>query len=289
VIVVVVIVVIVGLFAFVGLARQRETARSAGCRRNLAQIAVALIMYDQGSRHLPIVRAPLSSDSARSPGPLKTLLEELGVQDFTGLADPKTPPPKQFKIDVVEHRVPGFVCPSDSIALGSAFAAPISYRATTGDEPNGQNGPFAPGRKISVAEIGARDGTSFTAAFSERLVGNDRPDGKYRGNYARGPGAITRESCPSAGPGDWHGDAGESWMTASWESTLYNHTLAPNAAPSCIAADGQSARMGASSGHSYGVNVVLFDLSVRSFTPHVDPAIWREWANISSEPNQPDE
>src|SRR5262249_2267039 len=158
---------------------------------------------------------------------------------------------KGAKIQIAERRIPGFVCPSESNILNVSFPAPVSYRATTGDEPDGQNGAFAPGQSISMAQISARDGTGFTAAFSERLLGNEKSDSRFIGNYARGRGPVTRESCPPTTPGDWHGDAGQSWMTASWQSTLYNHCLTPNALPSCVADDQRSARMGASSGHTY--------------------------------------
>ncbi len=77
----------------------------------------------------------------------------------------------------------------------------------------------------------------------------------------------------------WKGDAGASWSLASWVLTLYNHALTPNAVPSCVAADGLTARMGASSRHAEGVNVLKGDLSVSTYTKAVDPKVWRALGN----------
>ena len=74
------------------------------------------------------------------------------------------------------------------------------------------------------------------------------------------------------------GDAGSSWLKSDWRSTLYNHALTPNAPVGCVADDGHSAFMGASSGHVSGVNVLFCDGRVRTYTPRIDPKLWREWA-----------
>ena len=158
--------------------------------------------------------------------------------------------------------MPGFVCASDPSAIAGVFPAPVSYRATTGDAPDGRNGAFAPGREVRLAAIEASDGVSYTAAFSERLVGDNRPEHPARSNYALAPGPLANTGCPQAAPAAWRGDAGASWVASNWQSTLYNHALTPDAEPSCIADDRRSAFMGASSGHVNGVNVLFFDLSV---------------------------
>jgi prepilin-type processing-associated H-X9-DG protein len=46
--------------------------------------------------------------------------------------------------------------------------------------------------------------------------------------------------------------------------------------------------MGASSGHTGGVNVLFFDGSARTFTTTVDPKIWREWARIPEASSAPE-
>src|SRR5437763_11362033 len=89
--------------------------------------------------------------------------------------------------------------------------------------------------------------------------------------------------CPPDASAAWRGDAGSSWAEASWRSTLYNHALTPNAATSCITSDGASALMGASSGHLAGVNVLIFDGSVRTVSPTINPEIWKALATTQSD------
>ncbi len=226
------------------------------------QIGMAMQrLYDKSEGMLPTV-PPLKGASA-TPGPLKALLDTLAVPDFVGLEDPSRRPERQREDVPVERAVPGFTCGSDHQAHAGLFPAPISYRACAGDDPSGTNGGFALGRRMTLAEIEAGDGRAFTAAFSERLLGSAREGDPRPNNYRLTPSAT------------WKGDAGRSWSEASWRSTLYQHGLAPNSPSSTIAEDGATAEMGASSGHVRGVNVLLFDGSVRTVTPTIAPAIWK--------------
>ena len=216
-----------------------------------------------------------------SLGPLRIMLDTLQMPDLTGLADEKAPAralPGQVPGEIP---VPGFVCASDPNATAGLFRAPISYRATTGDSPAGDNGLFAPGQIIKMPDVEATDGLSYTAAFSERMVGDNQPNHPFLGNYRLVPGPLSATGCPG-GSGDiqWRGDAGSSWNWADYRSTLYNHALVPNRKTSCLAIDGQTAFMGASSGHVRGVNLLLLDGSVSLVTPAIDPKIWKEFAKI---------
>lgn len=274
VIVVVLILFLALMVVLFTLPRQRENARMAGCRRNLMQVGVALALYDRSEGWLPTVPAPLTSPPG-SGGPLKAFLESLKIPDLTDLSDVSKPPEGRPGEVPGERPIPGMVCPSDPYKTSpGGFPAPVSYRATTGDSPDGRNGGFAPGRTIRVKEIEDGDGRSFTAAFSERLLGTGRADDPRPPNYRTVPGPLRGTGCRPPAQADWRGDAGSSWAEASWRSTLYNHALPPDAAPSCVAADGASAFMGASSGHVGGVNVLFFDGSVRTVSPRVDPRVW---------------
>jgi prepilin-type processing-associated H-X9-DG protein len=283
--VVLALVAVVALFLLMSMPRGREQARLTSCQRNLAQIGVALALYDQSQQRLPTIAAPASIDppsSAGSPGPLKLLLETLGWSDLRGLgAAPGTLPPREGRVRG-EVPIPGFVCGSDPNALAGLFPAPINYRATTGDGSRSHNGPFAPGRSINLARIEASDGSSYTAAFSERLMGDNLPFHPALWNYALVKGAIQGEGCPVGHDTDapWRGDAGRSWAFADYRSTLYNHALLPNGQPSCLTADGQMAFMGASSGHVRGVNLLMLDGSVKLVLTTVAPKIWRDYAAI---------
>ena len=273
-----------GLLLVMGISRAREQARLVGCRKNLAQIGVALALYDQFHHQLPELGspgAPGGTAAARSPGPLKILLETLELPDLTELHDPSSRPPQRPGQVPGELPVPGFVCGSDPNALAGSFRAPISYRAVTGDNPRGDNGAFAPGRKISLAEVEARDGLSYTAAFSERLVGDNQSGHPATHNYQVIPPPLPAGGCPeSADASSWRGDAGSSWAGCDYRSTLYNHALRPFGRPSCLAGDGRTAYMGASSGHVRGVNLLLLDGSVSLVRPSIDLKIWREYAKV---------
>jgi hypothetical protein len=288
--VVLVIVVFFVLCVLMILPRQRETARMASCQRNLMQIGAALALYDQNQRSLPQVPPLGAAPAEQGDSPLEALLAELGLPDLTELepASSKTPRPKRSNSSHAEpepeRRVPGFICPSDPHATAGHFPAPVSYRACTGDTPDGQGGAFAPGRHLSIADIEAADGASYTAAFAERLVGDNQSEHPAPVNYALAPGPLAGTRCPNLPYFAWRGDAGRSWSASNWQSTLYNHALTPNAAPSCIAADRRSAFMGASSGHTSGASVLFFDGSTRTFTPTIEPKVWRQWATVPEAP-----
>jgi hypothetical protein len=273
------------LFLLMMMPRAREQARLLSCQKNLGQIGKALAIYNELEHQLPLVGALAALDDSgepRSPGPLRTLLGTLQLPDLTGILDDKAPP-KPLPGNVPgEIPVPGFVCGSDPGARSGEFRAPISYRATTGDSAAGDNGLFAPGRVIKLADVEATDGQSYTAAFAERMVGDNRPGSRSLGNYRAVTGPVADNGCPDdADPASWRGDSGSNWNWADYKSTLYNHALIPNKGPSCIATDGQTAVLGASSGHVRGVNMLLLDGSVSLVTPAIDPKIWREFARIS--------
>lgn len=274
---------VVFLFLLMAVPRGREQARLAACQKNLAQIGQALSLYDQIEGALPTVGPlkPLDAPpSEAGPGPLRTLLETLGQADFRGLA-PGAPPPPRGPVPG-EVPVPGFVCASDPNSTAGLFTAPVSYRAATGSDHHGRDGPFAPGRRISLARIEQADGTSYTAGFSERLVGDGRDGSTSAANYAVVPGRLPDGGCTAPLLEDlraaWRGDAGSSWRTAGYVSTLYNHGLRPSGGSSCLAADGASAFLGASSGHPRGVNLLMLDGSVRLVLPSIAPRIWQAYA-----------
>ena len=256
----------------------------ASCTNNLRQIGVALAIYDQLHQQLPTVAALSGIDEAggaRSPGPLRTLLETLQLPDLTELKDSKNVPrPRPGEVPN-ERAVPGFICSSDSNATAGWFAAPISYRATTGDSPAGDNGLFAIGRVLGLRDVEAADGSSYTAAFSERLVGDLQTRHPAPCNYQVVAGPLAGSLCPGASDASaWRGDAGSSWRWPNYRDSLYNHALPLGSYHSCLAVDGKTAFMGASSGHVRGINLLLLDGSVTVVTREIDPKVWKEYARI---------
>lgn len=288
VVVLVLLVGATGMLVLMGLSRAREGARLAGCTRNLTQIGFALAIYDQMHGHLPETATPMPPGvpTIKGPsGPLRNLLESLDLPDLTRLRDSQTPPEGGGGPVPGEIPVPGFFCASDPNALAGHLPAPVSYRAATGDDHRGDNGAFAPGHAWSLAQIEARDGLSYTAAFGERLVGSG--DEKVEGlpSYRIVSPPLSEAGCPApVGAAGLRNDAGSSWVACDYRSTLYNHALRPNGRPSCIADDGLSAFIGASSGHVRGVNLLRLDGSVTLTVPSIAPKIWRDLAAITVSP-----
>ncbi len=288
---VIVLILVIGTTALLLMAwttRGRESARLAGCSRNLSQIGFGLALYDQMHGHLPVTgTTPPGVPPIKGPdGPLKTLLASLDLPDLTELRDAKTPPKGRPGQVLAEVPVPGFICASDPNAISGRLQAPVSYRATTGDTYRGDNGAFAPGRTWSLAAIEQRDGLSYTAAFSERLVGSGGESLDPLTDYQVVPPPLSDTGCPPpVGMGGLRHDAGSSWIASDYRSTLYNHALTPNGSPSCIDDNGRTAYMGASSGHVRGVNLLRLDGSVTLIVPSIAPKVWREFAAISEAPS----
>ncbi len=278
------IVVVVGIAVFalmivlVSLPKGRESARMLKCQQNLMQVGVGLQMYHQAQAHYPTVprlENPIGSS------PIQALFEAFVVPDLIEMRDPSKPP-KPSRMPPRGARVPGLACPSDSNAFGGLSSPFNSYRANTGDSPSGFGGPFEPGRMMTSGEIERGDGLSFTAGYAERLVGDGRDKISAIRNYGITPGPITTLKCPEIPEDRWKGDAGSDWSGATWRSTLYQHTLSPNAPRSCIADDGLSALMGPSSSHPDRINLLMMDGSVKGVTPTIDPKVWQAMGTVDS-------
>src|ERR1041385_9050652 len=173
IVVVLTIISLVAMAIVMMLPRQREASRRASCQMNLSRIGQAVILYSQIQRKLPGVPDLGDEAAAKAPSPLATLMEFAGDPDFAEVVPkkraagaPKGPVP------ITERHVSGFVCPSDPTATSGLRKAAVNYRANTGDTPEGANGPFAPGKVVRLEDIEAADGASYSALFSERLVGN---------------------------------------------------------------------------------------------------------------------
>jgi type II secretory pathway pseudopilin PulG len=276
------VIVVTGIVGFalmillVALPKGRESARLAKCQMNLMQIGIGLQMYHQSRQHFPTVPALASPDG---DSPLAALFKAFVVPDLLAMRDPSEPP-KPTRQPPRGSRVPGLTCPSDSHAVGDVSSPFISYRANTGDNADGSGGPFAIARLTNSLEIEELDGLSYTSSFAERLVGDQVASSARPWNYGSIPGPIRGLTCPEFAENLWRGDAGADWAETSWRSTLYSHALQPDAPRSCIADDGQTALMGASSSHVGRINVLMLDGSLKGVTPSIDPKIWQALGTV---------
>ena len=187
------------------------------------------------------------------------------------------------------------VTDSDNIAelFGQAHN---NYRACAGTKPYNlrDDSPDGTGKndgaffwQSSVRSADLRDGTTHTALFSERCLGDSsRPDPK--GDYYLTDSSL--ETCGRAGPlatprltnkVEW---SGERWSDGNVCYTRYGHAFTPNK-NSCLLGgsedyDGQIL-VTASSRHPGGVNVQLADGSGRFVKDSVDPKVWTALGSVA--------
>ena len=258
----------------------RETARQAQCQKNLMQIGIGVQLYEQLHHQYPAGQLTNPRKSAASP--IQLMLDSLAIADFRDLQStqdrpqPTGAPPPGI-------RIPGVMCPSDSGARSRLFPAAVSYRANVGDDFAGTNGPFRPDQAVAGATVEVADGLSYTAGLAERLVGTGRDESPDRANYRESLTPI-HDLCESdnLNHAQWRGDAGNSWADSSWRSTLYSHAIPPNSTTSCIAQDGLTAAMTASSAHPARINVWMLDGSIRGITPTIHPQVWKALGSYDS-------
>ncbi len=280
VLIVIAVVLVVSMMLAMAIPRSRENARLATCTNNLAKIGGSLALYDNAFTHLPSMPKP----GERGPGPLSIVAAHSGFGDFGYGFALKSKSGPLFPGFPGGHPVEGFICPSDTFfSKKLRFLAPTSYRACTGPSTDGVGGVFPFGGTVSTEEVEKAAGKDFTAAFAERRFGSGSGPFSPANDYRLVPGPIGPDACPEGPAESWRGDAGSSWESADWTSTLYNHAMPPNGSPSCLATDGRSARMGASSNHANRVNVLMVGGSVRGFTTTVDREVWRKFGGVSVE------
>jgi prepilin-type processing-associated H-X9-DG protein len=194
-------------------------------------------------------------------------------------------------------RVSSFLCPSDVDLIVERFdQAHNNYRACAGtrpynlldDSPDGtgkNDGSFWWQSAVRSGDI--RDGTSQTASFSERCLGNStRPDPK--GDYYLSDASTA--TCARADPlttarltnsVEW---SGERWSDGNVFYTRYHHIFTPNK-KSCLLGgtedyDGPML-VTATSRHPGGVNVQMADGSGRFVRDSVDPKVWAAIGSIA--------
>jgi prepilin-type N-terminal cleavage/methylation domain-containing protein/prepilin-type processing-associated H-X9-DG protein len=276
----------------------REAAARMACANNLKQIGLALHNYHSAFDRFPTGRAAPLPRIFSVHAFLLPYLEQGALYesiDFT--AAPATfaggdgtiyDGTRNFPAASTGLRV--FLCPSDPAAgriPGSGYGA-TNYAANAGSGTvgfgtlTGADGVFFLDSAVSVRDL--LDGSSHTAAFSERLLGAGPTtpgviDARRQMLFLPGAADTSPAACASPSSGTWYGERGAKWIVGNYGNALYNHYYPPNAASwDCMNTAQQKALTAASSRHPGGVQVLACDGSVRLTSDGVQLTVWRALA-----------
>jgi prepilin-type N-terminal cleavage/methylation domain-containing protein len=289
----------------------RESARRTQCINNLHQFGIAALNYENVYKRFPpgrfigqgAIDAGMHPDWSQHARLLPYFEQEsVGQLINFGLipTDPANLPARVANI-------PSFLCPSEPLRNKMPNPPDFAwnnYRANTGSlaasfqvETNGifmgytvPTGPRGPEvvRNSGVAIADILDGTSSTAMFSERAVGDGvstvltiKSDWLF---LTSGTLATMRQDCLAANPAtaQQFSESGRNWTGGAYISTWYNHVLPPNAR-SCHITQLTNPNVGsataATSYHPGGVCLLLCDGSTRFVNESISIPIWERVGN----------
>ncbi|WP_152052760.1 DUF1559 family PulG-like putative transporter [Tautonia marina] len=316
----------------------REAARRAQCTNNLKQMGLSIHNYHSVNNSMPPLfgnfgTAPNGPSEPGGPWPLGWAVAILPFMEQQALFNAANHSFGAFGVANVGTlsavRVDTYVCPSESLRNGpwiantfmsyhaniggpsamSAWAgAVVPFRSNPGDFPGYTNAVQTANLSVFGFE-GVTDGTSNTAAFSEKLIGL----AGYVGGAVPGSANAKRVSYQTSVSQGWDATDGVAqaqaffnacrsipsttaptnptqWSGATWAGShagtlhfnAYNHVMPPNGL-SCVASNSWGGPPGgfndaitATSNHSGGVNVCMMDGSVRFVKDTVSTPVW--WA-----------
>jgi prepilin-type N-terminal cleavage/methylation domain-containing protein/prepilin-type processing-associated H-X9-DG protein len=274
----------------------REASRRSSCGNNLKQIGVALQNFHAGHRRFPPGRG---GPPPKVFSPLAYLLPYLEEDSLEGQIDLSSAPTSLViagvpysgtrNLAAATQAVIVFQCPSDVASgrvPGSTYGA-TNFVANAGSglldngSLNEADGVFFLASCVGFQNL--LDGSSHTAAFSERMLGTGQtflgPTPSQAALYMLelGPGVdVSPSACASLGTGDWYSQRGAKWILGNYGNTLYNHFYTPNAPQwDCMNLAQQKALTAARSYHPSGVNLLYCDGSLRFIEDSIDPLLWR--------------
>jgi prepilin-type N-terminal cleavage/methylation domain-containing protein len=283
----------------------REAARRTTCINNLRQLGVALQNHHDTKGSFPAGRGDPQPKVFSALAYLLPFVEQVSLDQIIDYNDA----PTAFSIfngpsyDGVKNYpaaitpVPMFLCPSDSTAGrvdGSEYAA-TNYAACAGSGRvdygtlTDADGVFYLASKVRIKDI--TDGTTHTAAFSERTLGPGGTETGTAGSEDRTrlvrelPGAADTppEECNQSS-GNWNTERGAKWILGNYGNTLYNHLYPPNPVEcDCMNQRQQKGTMAARSRHPGAVGVLRCDGSVDFEHDSVDPIVWQAAATRAGE------
>jgi prepilin-type N-terminal cleavage/methylation domain-containing protein/prepilin-type processing-associated H-X9-DG protein len=290
----------------------RETSRRTQCTSHLRQIGVGLQNYQGAHRVFPFgvgADADRAGSSFTSPdsrrfslhSQLLPYLEQMPVYamidfrvqpfypDTTG--DPAVVTGQGPNEEAAQTHISVLLCPSDTNRLKRPWG-PTNYRSCNGSTWSGRRGDGMFGQVTAIRPADVKDGLSNTAAFSERIAGDDdRSHIDLDSDLFGLPALWTEETLRN-----WCGEldeqqaaslpiqdsnGGMTWLEGNMNWTRYNHLLPPGR-PSCKGEktwDGVA--MTANSRHPGGVNVLWGDGAVRFVSETIDSATWTAVGTIA--------
>jgi prepilin-type N-terminal cleavage/methylation domain-containing protein/prepilin-type processing-associated H-X9-DG protein len=290
-VVIAIIAVLIGLLV-PAVQKVRGAAARISCGNNLHQIGLALHHYHGDKGVFPPSRT--TGDKFSIHAYLLPYIEQDNVYksiDFTvACSAPVNAPAAATTIKT-------YLCPADPTAGPPAGWAGNNYRANEGtsplngygdSDPHGVNaampppdGGFFVNSKYKFASI--KDGTSNTACFSEHIMGDFSNSISTPDSDTYKPGTHPTSADQAAADCNaidvtnlaFQGDSniGAPWIQSDHAVTSYWHVAAPNHR-SCMFPPNR-VFISANSGHTNGVNVLLFDGSVRFVSNDISLTTWR--------------
>jgi prepilin-type N-terminal cleavage/methylation domain-containing protein/prepilin-type processing-associated H-X9-DG protein len=301
-----VVITVIGLLAGLllpAVQSSREAARRMLCQGNLKQIGLALANYQSthgvypfgvGGGGPPHFVPRWSTHSQLLPQlEQAALFNALNFNFIPWAHDPRYSPPN---LTVLTAKVALFLCPSDQDAIAEPLnLAHNNYRGCAGtlpynltfDTPGNQgwnNGVFWYQSAIRPGHL--RDGSSTTALFSERCLGNSASADLLGDYYVTEPTAAACANAGTASPRygsdeiEW---SGQRWADGNIFYTRYHHIFTPNK-PSCnFGADDYQSQciVTATSRHPGGVNLLMADGSVPFIKESVGMRVWQALGTIA--------
>ncbi|MFO0900779.1 MAG: DUF1559 domain-containing protein [Pirellulales bacterium] len=276
----------------------REAANRIACTNNLKQLGLA--MHNHHTTHKKL---PPGNATAKGIEPFKGMsvhvrllpfMEQQNVYQMIDVTKAYDDPKNQLALMT---QVASFRCPSEEDVLPKEAGGRNSYYCNQGTNvifglpapgtPNETmpppNGVFFQNSETTFASI--KDGTSNTAAFSEKRLGDGsngvstvESDTFQPGTYPNNADEALSQcaACDVLDLGKQRiSNVGVPWIWAYHSTTMYWHAIPPNGR-SCMFPPGRVTTTAGSS-HGGGVNLLLCDGSVRFVSDAINLQAWRAY------------